>query len=474
MSGTCRTSTRTDGSDRLCPHHPVSGSAALLPIEVPIVYELLATLRQFAAFRKTDRSPKLGTPPPQYVPWKPSPEQPPEVPVTQSRRIIMIAGAVVAAWLAGTVLVVMWIGGVAKPSAESVAYTLPLSPQSGALPILWPAPAFSYADQNGQLFSDKDLRGHIWVSDFIFTSCTSICPMMTARMARLQEHITDSNVQFVSFSVDPDHDTTAVLRQYATMWKADDARWRFLSTDRKRLAATAAGMRTFVQPPDRDTPIQHSSIFILTDGEGQVRGVYDSNDDIAMLRLVKDVLRLSGGKTAEPQVKGADALAAVDEFPEGEGTPGAAIYAALGCVGCHSQGRVAPSLAGCFGRKVQLADGRTVTADEAYLRESILDPATKVVAGYPSMMPGYRGQITDAELGQLMEYLKSSRANSAAGTDRLKKPQAIDPVCKMALPEPPQQVEFEGRTYYFCSVSCRDRFLKEPARYRQPAGEFGK
>jgi len=90
---------------------------------------------------------------------------------------------------------------------------------------------------------------------------------------------------------------------------------------------------------------------------------------------------------------------------------GERLFQQLACHTCHredGQGR-GPSLRGLFGRPVQLADGRTVVADEAYLRESILNPNAKIVAGFPSPsdMPTYQGQITEEQLLQLVAYLKS-------------------------------------------------------------------
>lgn len=88
---------------------------------------------------------------------------------------------------------------------------------------------------------------------------------------------------------------------------------------------------------------------------------------------------------------------------------GAAQFQQLGCVTCHQadeQGR-GPSLVGVFGEEVELEGGQTVTADEEYLRESIVNPRAKIVAGYPSIMPTYQGQISDEGLQQIVAYLKS-------------------------------------------------------------------
>lgn len=84
---------------------------------------------------------------------------------------------------------------------------------------------------------------------------------------------------------------------------------------------------------------------------------------------------------------------------------GAKLFMSYGCVNCH--GQYAPTMAGLYGSQVPLQDGSTVTADEAYLRESILNPAAKIVRGYPPIMPSYQWQVTDEEVDQLIEYIKS-------------------------------------------------------------------
>ncbi len=88
---------------------------------------------------------------------------------------------------------------------------------------------------------------------------------------------------------------------------------------------------------------------------------------------------------------------------------GAELFSALACNTCHRADSAAraPQLQGIFGRQVQLADGSTVHADDNYLRESILDPAAKVVAGYQSVMPTFKGQISEEQLLQLLNYIKS-------------------------------------------------------------------
>jgi cytochrome c oxidase subunit 2 len=97
---------------------------------------------------------------------------------------------------------------------------------------------------------------------------------------------------------------------------------------------------------------------------------------------------------------------------QGLARQGEALFRSLGCSGCHATGAAvhAPDLNGVFGRKVHLADGRTLTADEAYLRDSILLPRRDVVAGFQPIMPSFKGSVTDGQMVRLIAYLKSLSA----------------------------------------------------------------
>ena len=94
---------------------------------------------------------------------------------------------------------------------------------------------------------------------------------------------------------------------------------------------------------------------------------------------------------------------------------GESLFRSLGCSGCHAIGSTvhAPSLAGLYGQPVHLADGRTVVADDAYLRDSILQPGRDVVDGYPNVMPSFAGLIGDEEILDLTAYIRSLRDRSA-------------------------------------------------------------
>ena len=207
-----------------------------------------------------------------------------------SGRVLGLVGAILVA--AGAVAVV---AARARPAPEP--------PQLGSLPD------FRLVERSGRPLSLADLRGRPWVADFIFTQCGGACPAMTARMARLRRDVSP-DVQFVSFTVDPAHDTPEVLARYAATFRADEG-WLFVTGPAKDLyALSVAGFKLAAmevppadQPPtdDRgrwmqaaggDGPFLHSSKFVLVDGAGVIRGYYDSTEEAAMRTLAADAAAL--------------------------------------------------------------------------------------------------------------------------------------------------------------------------------------
>jgi protein SCO1 len=169
------------------------------------------------------------------------------------------------------------------------------------LPILFHAPSFSLVNQDNRPMTDADLRGHVWVAAFIFTTCADTCPMMSAKMADLQKTIHNPSVKLVSFTVNPEHDTPAVLKEYAARYKADPSRWSFLTGTPRQMLDVNAGMRVPFVPASGDDPILHYDKFLLVDAAGQVRGLYgtrESDREKVMERLATDADALSriGGR----------------------------------------------------------------------------------------------------------------------------------------------------------------------------------
>ena len=182
-----------------------------------------------------------------------------------------------------------------------------------------------------------------------------------------------------------------------------------------------------------------------------MRGAYSSTNEAQLKQLVADVASLTHDERAVPVAP----TTALD---------GRALFDALGCAGCHADAKLGSPLGGLFGSRVRLSDGRTVKADEAYLRESILAPGAKRRDGYPASMPSYAGQLSDGQLSALVDYVKALPGTRTAAPLRQL---SIDPVCKMEVSAGPDtpHLERRGKTYWFCSETCRQKFSKSPQRY---------
>jgi protein SCO1/2 len=202
-------------------------------------------------------------------------------------KIILVSLWVVAGFTVGGVAAgVWWCRQRQAPSA--VTFDKPADTVDSHLSPMFDAPEFKLTDQAGQPFANDQLAGKVWVADFVFTTCTGLCPMMTEQMHEFQKLTTASNIQMVSFSVDPEHDTPAALLAYANMNGADLSRWHFLTGDKETLWRLSLGMKLAVGPGDGSHQVMHSSHFLLVDPAGHVRGVYDYKDPGYMKKLVAD------------------------------------------------------------------------------------------------------------------------------------------------------------------------------------------
>ncbi len=167
-----------------------------------------------------------------------------------------------------------------------------------------PLPAFSLTDQRGKVYGSDDLRGRVWVADFVFTSCPSVCPKLTTKMALIQHrarHLGDA-FHLVTFTVDPENDTPARLASYATSYHADPSRWSFLTGTLGDIETTVVkGFKIAMgkEPAGgaRDggdvgavpglLSIFHGEKLVLVDAESSIRGYYDA-DDAGIDDLLRD------------------------------------------------------------------------------------------------------------------------------------------------------------------------------------------
>ena len=151
---------------------------------------------------------------------------------------------------------------------------------------------FSLTNQNGLTITEKDYMNKIYVADFFFTTCPSICPKMTANMELIQESIkTDNQVLLLSFSVTPEIDSVQQLKRYAIEKGVIDSKWNLLTGDKKEIYELAR--KSFLAVKSDGDGGEHDMIhtenFILVDPEKRIRGFYDGTDTNAMDELLSDI-----------------------------------------------------------------------------------------------------------------------------------------------------------------------------------------
>ncbi|MEO8043726.1 MAG: SCO family protein [Spartobacteria bacterium] len=163
---------------------------------------------------------------------------------------------------------------------------------SHELPKVGSVPAFQLIDQNGESYGSQQLLGTIWIADFVYSTCPGPCPMISSRMGELQKPLRDTDVKLVSFSVDPQHDTPAVLREYAAKLNAQPGRWHFLTGDKDTIYRLSRdGFKLATDDKGAAGPI-HSTRMVLVDRSGTIRGYYDATDADAVTRLLADTSHL--------------------------------------------------------------------------------------------------------------------------------------------------------------------------------------
>lgn len=171
---------------------------------------------------------------------------------------------------------------------------------SRQLDVVGEIPPFTFTDQDGKPFGAGDLRAKVSVAAFMFTRCPTICPRITATMQELQARAKQSAVpiHWVSFSVDPENDTPAVLQAYAKERQIDVASWSFLTGDSTQIRAVAEqGYKIAAEGKAEATAehygISHGSHLVLVDKRGRIRGYYRTLDDDAQTRLLEDAKLLA-------------------------------------------------------------------------------------------------------------------------------------------------------------------------------------
>ena len=161
-------------------------------------------------------------------------------------------------------------------------------------------PEFSLIEGSGRQVSLADLKGKIWIANFVYTNCPDTCPIQSAQIKELQgRFMNEKDLRLVSITVDPKRDTLEVLTEYANRFGADPERWFFLTGEKEviyRLAQDGfrlgAAEIPYEKRPTSGATHTHSPRFVLIDRNSHIRGYYASTDAEAMVRLRRDMKSL--------------------------------------------------------------------------------------------------------------------------------------------------------------------------------------
>jgi protein SCO1 len=197
--------------------------------------------------------------------------------------------------LSGRRLLLSMLGVLVLAVVPAVVFpTLMCRPAGEKLDDYGVVPTFSLTDERNLPFSDKEMRGHVTLVNFIFTRCESICPVTSLKMQRLQEKtaMAGSAIKLISFSVDPGFDTPDKLASYAKRFEADPSRWHFVTGPVEAVKSLVEGPMMMSMKQSGVTPsgapdIAHSGHFLLIDRELRIRGVYDSADLTRMSTMIR-------------------------------------------------------------------------------------------------------------------------------------------------------------------------------------------
>ena len=158
------------------------------------------------------------------------------------------------------------------------------------LEIYGQVPDFQLTSQDGEIFNEASLKGHVWIADFIYTTCPGPCPRMSSHMSSLQKATSSTpDIRLISFTVDPAKDTPPVLAAYAVRYQANPLRWSFLTGPQQTLQMLS---RDTFKLSDVDSSMNHSTRFVLIDQKGRIRGYYGTMTGDPVKQIAADARQL--------------------------------------------------------------------------------------------------------------------------------------------------------------------------------------
>lgn len=158
---------------------------------------------------------------------------------------------------------------------------------------------FSLTDQNRETVTDQTVNGKIYVADFFFATCQSICPQMSTQLIRVQDAFkSDNDFMILSHTVNPAHDSVEVLSAYAGKYSAIKGKWHFLTGSKKTIYDLAKNDYLVNALEEDGTPegFLHSELFLLIDKAKRIRGMYDGTDSVQVNKLISDIKLLKTEK----------------------------------------------------------------------------------------------------------------------------------------------------------------------------------
>lgn len=170
-------------------------------------------------------------------------------------------------------------------------HTEEVSPTGEKIEKYYTIPAFSFLNQDSLTVANQTLAGQLYVADFIFLQCPTICPKMNVEMKRVYDAFLDKeNVRFVSYTIDPKNDSIPLLKAYSESLGVDPKKWHFLHGDEREIHRLAEGyfMQAY-QETNAPGGYAHSGGFLLIDGKQHIRGVYDGTNPTDVNRLISDL-----------------------------------------------------------------------------------------------------------------------------------------------------------------------------------------
>jgi protein SCO1 len=179
-------------------------------------------------------------------------------------------------------------------SCKKTASDLPFIGQAQANGQQHQVAAFKFTDLEGKTFSEKNVENKVYVADFFFTSCPTICPAMKTQMLRVHEKFKgENNFLILSHSIDPEHDSLSVLKNYKEKLVGNAPNWFFLRADKVYTHTLAQKQYIVTAMEDKnavsDGGFVHSGAFVLVDQNRHIRGVYDGTKPEEVDKLIKDI-----------------------------------------------------------------------------------------------------------------------------------------------------------------------------------------